>query len=81
MRYSPLLWLLYPASLVPLFLHSSAPRLWSGFGLGRPWHYGYYLGERGIDIDNIAAFFGDFFFGLAVVMILQMFFRYIFGKR
>jgi hypothetical protein len=81
MRYAPLLWLLYPASLVPLFLHSSAPRLWSGYGLGQPWHYGYYEGDRGIGIDNILAFFGDFFVGLIIVVILQVLLRRIFAKR
>jgi hypothetical protein len=72
MRFAPLLWLLYPASLLPLFLHSSAPRLWCGYGLGRPWHYGYLCEERGLDIDSIAAFFGDFFVGLAAVVVFQI---------
>lgn len=76
-----LFWVLLPAAFVPLVLESNAPRVWCGTNLGRPWHYGNFCEDRGFRIDNLSAFFGDFFFGLVVVTIVWLTVRRIFGKH
>jgi len=76
-----LFWLLFPAAFVPLALHSSVAPLWCGFGLGRPWHYGYYCEDRGIRIDSLVAFFGDFIVGFAAVLVFWLVVRHLFGVK
>lgn len=75
-----LFWVLLPAAFIPLVLRSSAISLWCGFGLGRPWHYGYYCEDHGVRIDSLAAFSGDFFIGFAAVFVLWLVAGRVFGK-
>lgn len=75
-RSTAVCWVLLPLAFVPLLIQSRWPRTWSSVQVGWPWHYGKQFTDPNAtqipQIENLLAFFGDFFIGLAVVLVLWL---------